>query len=87
MMSKDTATRRTLQRAGAPRLGGSERVARVGAPTLIALFVRYGPKILLVLAFVLQLVLATATAYLIDLSVSLMELWADLARKHLELTL
>jgi hypothetical protein len=32
------------------------------------------------------LLLLTA-AYLIDLSVSLMELWAELARKHLEITL
>lgn len=41
----------------------------------------------LVLGLVAQLVLLTLAAYLIDLSVSLMELWAELARKHLELTL
>lgn len=34
-----------------------------------------------------QLVLALTTMYLIDLSVSLFELWAELARKHLEITL
>lgn len=34
-----------------------------------------------------QLVLLLVAGYLIDLSVSLMELWAELARKHLELTL
>lgn len=34
-----------------------------------------------------QLVLLLMAGYLVDLSVSLMELWADLARKHLEITL
>jgi len=34
-----------------------------------------------------QVVLMLTAAYLIDLSVSLMELWAELARKHLEITL
>jgi hypothetical protein len=41
----------------------------------------------LVLGLVVQGVMILTAAYLIDLSVSLMELWADLARKHLELTL
>jgi hypothetical protein len=43
--------------------------------------------ILLGVAVVGQLVLLGMTAYLMDLSVSLMGLWAELARKHLELTL
>lgn len=34
-----------------------------------------------------QVGLLFCAMYLIDLSVSLFELWADLARKHLELTL
>lgn len=34
-----------------------------------------------------QMGLLFTAMYLIDLSVSLFELWADLARKHLELTL
>jgi hypothetical protein len=42
---------------------------------------------LIVLALVLQGMLLLTAAYLIDLALSLMELWADLARKHLELTL
>lgn len=41
----------------------------------------------LLLGLLLQGVLLLTTAYLVDLSVSLMELWADLARKHLEITL
>jgi hypothetical protein len=36
---------------------------------------------------VVQGALILTAAYLVDLSVSLMELWADLARKHLEITL
>jgi hypothetical protein len=36
---------------------------------------------------VVQGALLLTAAYLIDLALSLMELWADLARKHLELTL
>lgn len=42
---------------------------------------------LLIVGLVVQLVLVWLAGYLIDLSVSLMELWAELARKHLELTL
>lgn len=43
-------------------------------------------KLLLLLGLLLQLVLLFVASYLIDLSISLMELWAELARKHLELT-
>lgn len=42
---------------------------------------------LIVLGLVVQMVLMLTVAYLCDLAISLMELWADLARKHLELTL
>lgn len=45
-----------------------------------------GP-LLLILGLVLQLVLVGLAGYLIDLSISLMDLWAELARKHLEITL
>lgn len=43
--------------------------------------------VLVILGSVLQLVLALLTWYLTDLAISLMEVWAELARKHLELTL
>jgi hypothetical protein len=43
--------------------------------------------VLLVLLTMLQMVLLWLLGELIDLSISLMELWAELARKHLELTL
>lgn len=41
----------------------------------------------LVLGLAVQGILLLTAAYLIDLAISLMELWAELARKHLELTL
>lgn len=42
---------------------------------------------LLLLGLVVQGALLLTTAYLCDLAISLMTLWADLARKHLEITL
>lgn len=39
------------------------------------------------LGLAVQMGLCFTAMYLIDLSISLMELWADLARKHLEITL
>lgn len=44
-------------------------------------------RVLLLLGLLLQVVLLFVAGYLIDLGISLMELWAELARKHLELTL
>jgi hypothetical protein len=43
--------------------------------------------VLLLVGLVMQAVLLLVAGYLIDLGISLMELWAELARKHLELTL
>lgn len=48
---------------------------------------RVGAYLALLVGLVVQGVLLLTAAYLIDLALSLMELWADLARKHLELTL
>lgn len=42
---------------------------------------------LVLVGLVVQGVLLLTVAYLCDLAVSLMELWAILARKHLELTM
>lgn len=44
-------------------------------------------RLLLLLGLVVQAVLVLTASYLIDLGISLMELWAELARKHMELTL
>lgn len=43
--------------------------------------------LLLLLGLAVQLVVMYAVAELIDLCIALMELWAELARKHLEITL
>jgi hypothetical protein len=45
-----------------------------------------GPLLLLV-GLAAQVVLLGLAGYLVDLSISLMELWTELARKHMELTL
>jgi len=42
---------------------------------------------MLIVGLLVQVVLLWLAGYLIDLAISLMELWADLARKHLELTM
>jgi hypothetical protein len=42
---------------------------------------------LIILGLVVQGLLLLTAAYLIDLALALMELWAELARKHLEITL
>jgi hypothetical protein len=44
-------------------------------------------RLLLLVGLLMQVLLLFVAGYLIDLGVSLMELWAELARKHLELTL
>lgn len=59
-------------------LGG---IARSRAASLIAV------RLLLLLGLVMQVVLVLVAGYLIDLGISLMELWTELARKHLELTM
>lgn len=43
--------------------------------------------VLLILVTIIDAALCLLAMYLIDLGISLMELWAELARKHLELTL
>ena len=48
---------------------------------------RWLQSAVLLLGLVMQGILILTAAYLVDLALSLMELWAELARKHLELTL
>lgn len=43
--------------------------------------------VLLLVGLVVQVVIISVVWELVDLSISLMEVWAELARKHLELTL
>lgn len=66
-----------------------------GTPMIGRAFVRLradvgrhlGTKLLLLVGLLVQGVLILVTCYLIDLGIALMDLWAELARKHLELTL
>lgn len=46
-----------------------------------------GAGLLVLVGLVVQIVLMFVVGYLIDLSINLMDLWAELARKHLELTM
>lgn len=46
-----------------------------------------GAYLVVLVGLVVQGAMILTAAYLIDLGLSLMELWADLAKKHLELTL
>jgi hypothetical protein len=59
-----------------------------GIPAFRALAARLPWRTLLVLVgFLVQVVLTVLVYQLVDLSITLMEVWAELARKHLELTL
>lgn len=69
-----------------------ERMARASFPRRAWPFVRlhwarlaYG--LLLLLGIAVQFIVIGVVYGLVDLSISLMEVWAELARKHLELTL
>ena len=84
---------RKVQRTGdgSARHGVRERMARIFSPEMIGPFVRLHAYrfvlwLLLASAAAAQLVALYALGELIDLCISLMELWAELARKHLELT-
>lgn len=61
--------------------------ARPGVHTLGRAFVRFRAHSLFFVALVCQIVVLWAAGELVDLYVSAVELWAELARKHLELTL
>lgn len=72
--------------------GWRERLARTSFPRRAWPFVRLhwarlAYWVLLLLGFAVQLYLVGVVAGLVDLTISLMEVWAELARKHLELTL
>lgn len=70
----------------------SERVARLLPPGRIGPFVRQRWRVismwfLLSVGLVVQVVVIALVYELVDLTISLMEVWAELARKHLEITL
>ena len=47
---------------------------------------RIWPVVLVLVGLVVQLIVIGVVYQLVDLAISLMEVWAELARKHLELT-
>jgi hypothetical protein len=59
----------------------------MGAPAIRAFRRVAWLKLLLCLGFVVQAVLVLLVWQLVDLAIGLMEVWLDLARKHLEITL
>jgi len=59
-------------------------LARHGRSRMVSLIAM---RLLLCVGLLMQLVLVLLAGYLIDLGIDLMELWAELARKHLELTM
>lgn len=78
------------QRQACPRpLRAAAELARVlpVVHTAGRTFVRLRAHVLFLVALVCQLVILWAAGELVDLYVSSVELWAELARKHLELTL
>ena len=52
-----------------------------------SLAVRYWRVALVLVGFLVQVVLTVLMWQLVDLTISLMEVWAELARKHLEIVL
>jgi hypothetical protein len=65
----------------------AQSLARAGRLASSHQWRRAAAYLALLVGLVMQGALILTAAYLVDLSISLMELWADLARKHLELTL
>jgi hypothetical protein len=83
--SPPTGKSSAVVKANLSRLGASasclwgaiSKVAHLPATSLV----------LLIVLTIVDAALCLLAMYLIDLGISLMELWAELARKHLELTL
>jgi hypothetical protein len=66
--------------------------ARAATPIAVRAFVRARGflswrAVLVAVGVLVQLVLTVLMWQLVDLTISLMEVWAELARKHLEITL
>lgn len=74
-----------LSHVVAGMLSPMQTSAEDGGPRLT--WKRMSAGALLCVGLVAQLAALVYLGYLVDLCISLMELWADLARKHLELTL
>jgi hypothetical protein len=82
---------RFLSRATTSRFLELARAAKVTPISLVAFvrlaLVRYWRVALVITGLLVQAVLTVLMWQLVDLTVSLMEVWAELARKHLEIVL
>jgi hypothetical protein len=78
----------TVARRAAAELAKGRRHTPISRRPFVRLQAAVPWRLLLVLlGLVVQVVLTVLMWQLVDLTVSLMEVWAELARKHLELTL
>lgn len=92
MSEADDRHRRAGTPEGLTTPGRFTRKALASSPTLARAFlwpllVRYWRVVLVLVGFLVQVVLTVLMWQLVDLTISLMEVWAELARKHLELVL
>jgi len=72
----------------AAELASARQVTPISCRAFVRLaLVRYWRVALVISGFVVQVVLTVLMWQLVDLSIALMEVWAELARKHLELVL
>lgn len=83
----DLLPQKTPRRRGRRPVWAPQLLARVAGPFHSQRGRALAAYLALVLGLIIQGALLLTAAYLVDLSISLMELWAELARKHLELTL
>jgi hypothetical protein len=60
---------------------------KAAARDFVRLAARHWRVLMLLVGFLVQVVLTVLMWQLVDLSISLFEVWAELARKHLEITL
>lgn len=89
-MKRTRSTRHVLRVGPSFRTSAEVAVAILARWRALILRVARQPSTSIVLLIVLTIMdaaLCLLAMYLIDLGISLMELWAELARKHLELTL
>lgn len=60
---------------------------KAAARDFVRLAAKYWRVLMLLVGILVQVVLTVLMWQLVDLSISLFEVWAELARKHLEITL
>lgn len=92
MSERETRTRRAGLQDGpttpfAWTLARAAKVTPISLAALVRPVATHWRVLVVVLGLVVQLVLTVLMWQLVDLTIALMEVWAELARKHLELVL